>query len=179
MTFQEKALKAGRLKRAEQNADRVLSVVMAVFFLFLCFAGYQHFHPTPQGSSKVVNTTSTRGDHPPVDVTINGERWKIVYFDYASDPDFPEGRGGETECERRLIFYDDKRMDTKALLREAVWHEVIHANHCNKGSKDDEANWKKYTHDLPEHNSVYELGMFLPGFVHDNPEFMKWAEDWK
>jgi hypothetical protein len=42
-----------------------------------------------------------------------------------------------------------------------------------------DANWAADVHDHAEHEIVYEAGMFLPGFVHDNPEFMKWAEDWK
>ena len=41
------------------------------------------------------------------------------------------------------------------------------------------ANWSEYVRDYGEHEIVYEAGMFLPGFVHDNPEFMKWAEHWE
>ena len=53
----------------------------------------------------------------------------------------------------------------------------MHASHCGK-ERPDKANWK-WGVDSKEHGVIYELGMSTTQFVHDNPEFMKWAEDWK
>ena len=33
--------------------------------------------------------------------------------------------------------------------------------------------------DSPGHRKIYAEADFLANYVHDNPEFMKWAEDWK
>lgn len=170
-TFQEKAL-----KNRKPEKDYSL-YVLGVLFLILMGILYS----LTWGSISSNRKTDESSDSPPRNITVNGERWQVVSFAYDSDKRFDDKRAGQTECAGRFIFYDPSRAPEKALLREVIWHEVVHAGHCKLEDKNSvkHANWAAYAHDMPEHNSVYELGMFLPGFVHDNPEFMKWAEDWK
>lgn len=185
MTFQEKALAMGRSRKTAPKPKGWLDLLPPVLFLvtvitMTAFAMWVHFHPSPQETAwPSTSSKGTASDPPPQNLIINGERWQIYSYDYVSNPAFGK-RAGQTECGSRNIFYDVQRIQSKAYLREAIWHEIVHAGHCNEEkNKDAVANWREFTNDMPEHNSVYELGMFLPGFVHDNPEFMKWAEEWK
>ena len=179
MTFQEKVLTRVRVERHDRITNRFAAgVLLAIVLIWGNVLAHDLYllHKPPQ----VVSTDdkSAAPDPPPTDITVNGERWQIYSFSYDRRPDIDKFRMGQTVCASRDIFYDGSRIPTKAMLRETIWHEVVHAAHCKSG-KTDGANWGLFTHDSPEHASVYELGMFLPGFVHDNPEFMKWAEEWK
>jgi hypothetical protein len=113
---------------------------------------------------------------PPDFLLIDGERWSVQAYDFDSDKNV-QGKNGLSSCPERRIWYDSG-IKTQGERRTVLWHEIFHAFYCYQGSRMD-ANWAAATHDNAEHEIVYEAGMFLPGFVHDNPEFMKWAEDWK
>lgn len=118
------------------------------------------------------NSTS----YPPDTLLINGERWRVWPTHYAPQDGYPPGTEAHTECETRRIFFEPDV--GKGHLRENIWHEVIHANFCGKTTTW-KADWMRPIQNDKQHAGVYALGMFLPGFVHDNPEFMRWAEDWK
>lgn len=105
---------------------------------------------------------------------INGERWILVDYDYAAagQPEI----GGQTDCDRRIIFRNPNEEITQD--REDMWHEVFHAALCRNSVKGDrQANWEQYA-DTTDHKYVYLYGQFMEGFVHDNPDFVRWAELW-
>lgn len=148
-----------------------------VLGVFVATIGYEEFHQTPSGGIEI-SSPSTVLEAPPKYLLINGERWYLVAYDFSKDPKYAKtGIDGETDCDRRDIWYDSEEKQ-RPHLREIMWHEIFHASYCYQGSRM-KANWSAYVHDSAEHEIVYEAGMFLPGFVHDNPEFMQWAEDWK
>lgn len=115
-------------------------------------------------------------DPPPDYLNINGERWAVLPYDFPKDTTGYSEADGASDCPRRLIWYTTEKR-TSAEIREDLWHEIGHASLCNQGSTR-AANWSGFV-DGTEHQVVYPFGMFMPSFVHDNPEFMKWAEDWK
>ena len=106
---------------------------------------------------------------------ISGERWHVDWYGFPTEDGWVQGTEGVTYCESRDIFY--RPIDSPSRLRENLWHEVMHASLCGKRSPK-KANWYANV-DSPEHESVYDLGMFLSSFVRDNPDFVKWSEDWK
>ena len=156
--------------------------VFVMAFAFGILAGFSiyayHYSKIPAPARVVAKL-----EPPPDYLDIKGERWDIWDRDLSPDPRNQDGSHVQaaTYCSERVIRYDSSTISTEAEYREAIWHEIIHAEHCGAPTPDsiEASNWGSYTHDLPEHAVVYELGMFLPGFVHDNPDFMKWAEDWK
>lgn len=153
-----------------------------LFVILLCLGSGVFGHiicvPTPVGeSSTAYQTPEWRKMAPPQYLLINGEQWSV--WPYGLEEFSPKnGRTmAMTSCEQRAIWYDPVET-SPAALREHMWHEIIHAGFCKKQSVE-KTSWFSFTQDSKEHLQVYELGMFLPGFVHDNPEFMKWAENWQ
>ena len=181
MTFQEKVLARSRAAKKVKTRQSVSEFLFAFLLVILLGVGgwrvWAALHPGADSATKM-DAAVVSDDPPPTDLLINGEAWKVWAFDYDDAPEVPRTRQAQTECERRDIFYDAKRIHSRADFRATLWHEIVHAGFCQAKSAK-QANWAAYTKDAPEHGGVYQLGMFLPGFVHDNPEFMKWAEDWK
>ena len=131
---------------------------------------YEGKRPTtpPEKKTELVSPYSL--DMPPNQLSINGESWRVQVF-----PSY-DGLAGKTECDRRIIWYDLDQT-SKEDYRDTLWHEIVHAEQC-KEKNTDKANWAALA-DSKDHRRVFELAQFLAPFVHDNPEFMKWAEDWK
>jgi len=162
---------------------------MKKFVFFLVFvlgvlSGFSiyvyHFHNL---RAPVVTSNNEVLLPPPTYLDVRGDRW-LVWESNLSSASPASGTGSrvqaDTDCEWKEIRYDAKAINSQDEFREVLWHEVLHAEHCGITADSIEAsNWGPDTKDIREHASVYEVGMFLPGFVHDNPDFMKWAEDWK
>jgi hypothetical protein len=176
MTFQEKVLARSRAKKRGKESRVFRRAFLIILLIFVGYVTWDTFHPAPV-LAPTLDISVVSPDPPPQDLSVNGERWKVWAYDYDAR-NLTGGRMAETYCDQREIFYDAKRIPSKEMFRETMWHEIIHAGFCKRASAKD-TNWSDFTHDSPEHAGVYQLGMFLPGFVHDNPEFMKWAEDWK
>lgn len=176
-SFQDKALEKP-VKAVPTNTPAKTTVFEYVFFsvmflmvsVIICFGVTNisdrveaYVHP-PKTVTKYV------GFNPPEYLLINGERW------YTAPYTFQGTTQGITECETRRIFYSGVE-NNSAALREIMWHELGHALVCNK-RPDKKSNWGYYMN-TKEHEIVYPLGMFMSGFVHDNPQFMDWAEHWE
>lgn len=183
LTLAEKTLAAIEKEKQEENTKKLQKENKTARIVAYCTlaawiligAGtisYDHFLGKKHRSSLSQSILA-----PPNGLTINGESWSLQDRDYESDG--ISWVAGDTNCRKRIISYDFRQEPTHAYQRTILWHEIVHAAHCQGYAKDDQRWWKFATNDLPEHGEVYKLGMFLPGFVHDNPEFMKWAEDWK
>ena len=158
----------------------IFGALVGVIFVLLLFLGMRTYlleKPAPalSGDSFAVQTT----DRPPEYLLINRERWYVVPANFQEyDKNTPDRfTDGLTDCSERKIWYTVRPISSPA-LREVLWHEIVHASYCYQGSRM-KANWNEYVRDHAEHEIVYEMGMFMPGFVHDNPEFMKWAGNWK
>lgn len=134
------------------------------------YEGKNKFFVLPEDNNKATLVSPYSLDQPPNQLSINGESWQVQVF-----PSY-EGFAGKTECERRIIWYDLDQ-SSKEDYRDPLWHEIIHAERC-KEKNTDKANWAALA-DSKDHRRVFELAQFLAPFVHDNPEFMKWAENWK
>ena len=151
--------------------------VLGLLFGFSIYAF--RYHKPNSANAKAVSTVVSLAS-PPSYVQIKGERWSVYDYDFNKLSSLSPSAMAFTDCAGRNIWYDPTRIRNAPEYRETMWHEVVHAEHCNVTADSlDGAGWEPLTHDLPEHAGVYELGMFLPGFVHDNPDFMKWAEDWE
>ncbi len=110
-------------------------------------------------------------------LTINNERWEVSRVDAV-------GFYGQTNCNSRTIYFNESEKVTAQHERNTMWHEIQHAaRNCKEGWPDEKSNWvmalKVTGQDSPGHRKIYAEADFLANFVHDNPEFMKWAEDWK
>ena len=110
-------------------------------------------------------------------LVINGERWEVRPVAYGWFQ-------GQTVCESRTIWLDLSAKISQENVRDVMWHEIQHAaSKCQHKLSDEDANWvqdmKANGSDYPQHRVIEERAAFLTEFVHDNPEFMKWAEDWK
>ena len=170
-TLAEKTIaevKKRKYRKEENILLACLSSYLLVGLYIICFIPFSEKKPAP------VDVSGQASFGPPDVLNINGERWRVEPFQLHTG-DFG-GLIGLTNCDKRMIWYDTGRM-TKYLFRETMWHEIMHASHCGK-ERPDKANWK-WGVDSKEHGIIYELGMSTTQFVHDNPEFMKWAEDWK
>lgn len=143
----------------------------ATCFVLFFLLGYYANQPSPIQPKPLEITEESSSFIPPAAILIKGESWRIVPL-----PTLPSNDLGETSCEQRVIFYADEQV-TKEDFRDTLWHEIIHAERCHD-MVTDQATWAKVA-DTKDHRRVFELAQFLSGFVHDNPEFMKWAEEWK
>ena len=180
--FAEKTLRIAKKRRINTFFDRVAVAGCFVIAAALLLAGGGVYHMLSHKTLSGSNTISVGAkskDAPPDYLTIKGERWMVYSYDFAHLMPRPDGAitRATTSCEKRIIWYDSNPI-TSAEFRTNLWHEVVHAGFCNKPDVK-KANWYPYATDLKEHEQVYELGMFMSDFAHDNPEFMKWAEDWK
>lgn len=170
-TLAEKTVAEVQRKRYKRKGDIIAVCLFSAYSLFFG-AIFCLVHFSDKKSPVVSSDQAMFG--PPDVLNINGERWRVEPYQLHTG-DFG-GLIGLTNCEKRMIWYDTGSM-TKYLFRETMWHEIMHASHCGK-ERPDKANWK-WGIDSKEHGIIYELGMSTTQFVHDNPEFMKWAEDWK
>lgn len=118
-----------------------------------------------------LNKVAIYNTPPPDYLLIKGERW---YVDSAKDLDKKTSRYAYTDCAQRIIVYDEGL--TNPVLRESVWHEISHAELCDKHLTV-YANWQIAV-DGEEHDVIYPLSMAQISFMHDNPLFMKWMENW-
>jgi len=160
------------VKLTEFHIGVLLGAVLGVSVFSVWYVNTKgHLDPS---NKTVFSSPPTAVDPPPSYLLINGERWYVYPSDYSQNEHHTDG---ETSCTQRYIWFDSSERN-RTQLREIMWHEIFHASYCYQGNRM-KANWSQYVHDYGEHEIVYEAGMFLPGFVHDNPEFMKWAEEWK
>lgn len=185
-TFQEKSLtkKQGPKVNPMTFSDWV-AVAVFVFVGSLAFKGIYSFFPTPAPETiqnpVVEETIKPDNVFDPTQgistLVIKGERWEVrpVAFGWFQ---------GQTNCESRIIWFDKTASRSRENERDVMWHEIQHAaSKCQHSLSDEEANWvqdaKADNADYPQHRVIYKRAAFLTEFVHDNPEFMKWAEDWK
>jgi hypothetical protein len=174
-SFADKALKRNRNFAL---SEVVLPLGLTAIVVIILAIGW-HIKPKPKQDITLINIPAG----PPTNLTINGQRWLLLQYDYHDDHDFDvldhKGNiightGAMTSCSENKIWYDP--FVSQALLRDDVWHEVNHAELCGEDDvKIQIIAGIKLTHD---HCIVYQLGMSGSSFIHDNPEFMKWMENW-
>lgn len=113
--------------------------------------------------------TTFAGARPPSILSIDGERWMVWAADLAQHDAL-----GMTDCGRRIIWYDPNQKGVED-ARDTLWHEIAHAFECREGDVAN-ANWREGL--SPSHEKVTEFAMHMTVFMHDNPEFIKWAQVW-
>jgi len=157
-------------------AVALVAVLSVIAFGGWC-VGVEYKLPDTSVLKATTNVLSIdRSDDPPLSVNINGERWMLVGYDFEGNGD--SAHAGVTECDRRIIFYDTGRYYPAVFMRDVLWHEVGHALRCGNPYSEMSAHWSSSVLGDKEHEAVYELGMGMAPFVHDNPDFVKWAENW-
>jgi hypothetical protein len=124
--------------------------------------------PAQQQSSQIVLVAPL-----PYSLTINGQRWLLRDKEEIVN----DGADGMTDCAAHTIWYSFEVDGDKSVERETIWHEIFHAGNCEEVPSEG-TYWQRVTFGDAQHQEVYKLGQFMPSFVHDNPEFMAWAEDW-
>ena len=169
-TFADRALRSRKFRVPAQVYGFLLATV-----IFGCGFIWGRFVTNPTNPNHGTESIASAPINPPHNLLINGATWSVEA--YAFSKNGWKNVGGMTDCDQKIIWYDFDD-ETVSYQKNILWHEVIHAGHCTGYPKDNPW-WGRFSTGLPEHPEVYKLGMFLPGFVHDNPEFMKWAEDWK
>lgn len=176
-TFAEKALAIAEAKRRKRRPQIIaLALLVWVALIATCSGIAMYLGRIPTKAPYATHVAVQSVDAPPDNITVNGERWRLIAFDFRANKGYGD-TAAETDCSQRVIWYVPKEA-TAAQLREDLWHEVVHAGFCgDKGAS--LAHWAQFTKDYPEHGAVYAMGMFLPSFVHDNPEFVQWSENWK
>ena len=143
------------------------------------WAGFK-INPPGDASKQLFETIGSHySDGVPINLIINGEEWSIVKADIFDDAlkNKPgksfNGVQAETYCNNKTIAYipatDPRR------LRINLMHEVFHAGGCLHGG---DTWWNSINPTRNEHIGVYHLGEFMAVFVHDNPYFMEWEENW-
>jgi hypothetical protein len=147
-------------------------------------AGYLFAPSFPPTELKAIVSLKTETFDPalrPAYLTINSQRWMVVPF----SPEGPKAKHefGETDCSQRIIWYNPAQR-TEENARNTMWHEIQHAYRvCSTASLDEDSaevqTLKAIGQDNPAHREIQAKADFLTNFVHDNPEFMKWAEEWK
>jgi hypothetical protein len=152
--------------------DWVIVFAFAVFVLVFSAEMYLRSIPVV-----VTGGNEFFGEHNVRFLTINNERWEVYQDSTMED-------WGDTYCDARVISIKITSNMTEGLKRSTMWHEIEHAYECNLGKlPEDRANWvhdlQTVGQDTKEHRTIESTSVFLANFVHDNPEFMKWAEDWK
>jgi hypothetical protein len=178
-SFSEKALTR---KSNFHWTEVFIPIGIVLIFIISMFTTHWYTKPKPIPSPEHITWNILAG--PPANLTINGQRWLLLQYDYHDDVNFnvydDKGNvvghtGAMTACDSNTIWYDP--FVSQALLRDDVWHEINHAELCGEDdTKIQRIARIKLTHD---HCLVYQLGMSGSSFIHDNPEFMKWMEDWK
>ena len=173
-TFADRAL---RMKKHPEAPEWLVNLISVLFLLLiaggLVCGGYSF--ATVRVKASVASVTKAPSPNLPSSLAINGESWGLRPYKFGGGE--WNDTAGATECQRRVIWYDFSK-EPVPYQKTILWHEIFHAAHC-RGYESDKAWWTKYAVGSPEHPEVYKLGMFMPVFVHDNPEFMRWAEDWK
>jgi hypothetical protein len=109
----------------------------------------------------------------PTVLYINGETWsikKVTSSDELSPASANFTTLATTYCSSKTIKYISTYPSLN-MLRVNMMHEIFHAGACNHNAK-----WWNSTDDSNEgHPGVYNLGVFMYQFLHDNPDFAEWV----
>lgn len=109
-------------------------------------------------------------------LNINGDHWNVVRVDAFKDAlDHIDGRSfngvqAQTYCREKLISYIETQNIT--VLKENLWHEVMHAGACTHGG---DTWWNSIDPTQDKHEGIKHLGEFLSNFTKVNPNFVAWA----
>jgi hypothetical protein len=156
-----------------------LLVTVAAFFLGMVVGvGPSRRVVLMDPSTSRIDPASGEVNPPPSPVYINGESWTIE-----SDARLEALElAGYTHCDTRIISYNPNILRSANEARGTILHESFHAGLCPRVTPHPwvtlcSKTGPKGSVDM-QHQTICELGSFLPSFMHDNPEFMQWENLW-